>query len=184
MNARRVRLPPISGLLDSLPTSPVVLSPPPSIPVVVMTPPSVSTGEEETDGPAMPYSVTDDLFIFRFVSAYYGGSFHGKISWSFWDIYKRITGCTRSTSSLYHHWNGAVQKKYGPFITGGRLAECLAWLESAVGLPVPAMPHAGAPLQHHHSQPPTPLGTSIAAPRGLVRTPSFAPSESQRFLSH
>lgn len=130
-----------------------------------------------------PYTLLDDLSIFNVIMKYYGDGFHGKIPWSFWQTYKRVSGSTRSNSSLYHHWNGSMRKKYESFITTGRLSDCIAWLETAIQAersPIPSMqdmlPHAGMPLMHMKSQPAVPLVPRIVQmeqPSPLVRNASF-----------
>ena len=70
-----------------------------------------SLDDQNSDsGRSAPYTLRDDLMIFKVVATYYGFGFHGKIPWSFWQTYKRVTGSNRSNSSLYHHWNGAMKK--------------------------------------------------------------------------
>ena len=86
---------------------------------------------EKRESVAGQYTLADDLSIFKSIGSYYGMHFQGKIPWSFWQTYKRATKCDRSTSSLYHHWNGAMQKKYGGFISSGKIKDCIAWLEAA-----------------------------------------------------
>jgi hypothetical protein len=130
-----------------------------------------------------PYTLLDDLSIFKVVAAYYGFDFRGKIPWSFWQTYRRVANSNRSNSSLYHHWNGAMRKKYDHFLSGGRMCECIAWLETAAAASQAAsrdaMP-AGAPLCHMRSEPPIRIGVpaTSAAPqsaRPLVRAASQAP---------
>ena len=126
-----------------------------------------------------PYSLSDDLSIFQVVASYYGYGFHGKIPWSFWQTYKRVTGSSRSNSSLYHHWNGAMKKKYEIFIKTGRLSQVIVWLQNAINSEsqhnqnqANAQQHeiTGAPLFHNKSQPPIPLQNAQANP--LIRTAS------------
>lgn len=159
-----------------------------------------NSASSSDSGRSAPYTLHDDLSIFKVVAAYYGFGFHGKIPWSFWQTYKRATGSTRSNSSLYHHWNGAMKKKYDAFISNGRLSDCILWLETAVmaeqssnvclnsqlsnagsihGSP-DIQQHTGTPLFHNRSEPPISLVAvdkpSIAQmqPMTLVRTPSVA----------
>jgi hypothetical protein len=129
-----------------------------------------------------PYTVSDDLSIFKVVAAYYGVGFRGKIPWSFWQTYKRVTRSARSNSSLYHHWNGAMKKKYEPFLASGRISQCIAWLETAATAeqrPAPLPVPTGAPLCHVRSEPPVPLRlpqpAQAPAARALVRTASHRP---------
>lgn len=150
-----------------------------------------NSASSSDSGRSAPYTLHDDLSIFKVVAAYYGFGFHGKIPWSFWQTYKRATGSARSNSSLYHHWNGAMKKKYDAFISNGRLSDCILWLETAVMAEqsssaclntqlsdIQQMPHAGTPLFHNRSEPPVSLITvgkpNIAQmqPMTLVRTPS------------
>ena len=77
-----------------------------------------------------PYRVEDDLSIFRAIRSFYGESFNGTVPWSFWQTYRRLTGSNRSTSSLYHHWNGSIQRKYGTYLREKNLDECIKHIES------------------------------------------------------
>lgn len=152
---------------------------------IVPPPPEPQTAEEDpTDemSKSLPYTLSDDLSIFNVIVKYYGDGFHGKIPWSFWQTYKKVTGSTRSNSSLYHHWNGAMRKKYESFIVTGRLKQCIDWLKTAINTQRgPAMmaqePYhpTGMPLTHIHSTPPVPLmGPPIQfdQPAPLIRTNS------------
>ncbi|EAY16365.1 hypothetical protein TVAG_359740 [Trichomonas vaginalis G3] len=143
--------------------------------------------QSNTNTKSAPYTLSDDLSIFNVIVKYYGDGFHGKIPWSFWQTYKRVSGSTRSNSSLYHHWNGSMKKKYESFITTGRLSECIAWLETAIQAeraPMPPigdmLPHTGMPLMHMRSQPAVPLVplvptvVQIEHPSPLIRNASFA----------
>jgi hypothetical protein len=127
-----------------------------------------------------PYTIHDDLSILKVVSLYYGCGFHGKMPWSFWQTYKRVTNSPRSNSSLYHHWNGSIRKKYENFLSAGRIMDCILCLETAImtqqAIPQSPHPPAGHQLYHHFSQPPVPL-TPHAPPRdrSLVRTVSNLP---------
>lgn len=120
-----------------------------------------ASNNEEDSSKAMPYTMSDDLEIFKCIVAYYGTQFTGKIPWSFWQTYKQITGSPRSNSSLYHHWNGAMKKKYAGFINTGRLNDCIMWLESAImserSISNPYTQHTGTPLCHNRSSPPVQL---------------------------
>jgi hypothetical protein len=143
--------------------------------------------DADSDGPddpnsarSSPYTLNEDVSIFKVVAAYYGVTFRGKIPWSFWQTYKRVTHSMRSNSSLYHHWNGAMKKKYECFLASGRIGECIAWLETAaMAEPRPAPVPTGAPLCHVRSEPPVPLKHPPPAPpsagRALVRTASHRP---------
>ena len=118
--------------------------------------------EPEESDRSTPYLLQDDLLILKAIQAFFGSSYNGKVPWSFWNAFRATTGVNRSNSSLYHHWNGAMKKKYHSFLSKGKLAECIAWLEKAVdtsspsiGSPVmsPAEP-TGQPLFHNFSEPP------------------------------
>jgi hypothetical protein len=133
--------------------------------------------------------MTDDFSILKVVGAYFGTTFRGKIPWSFWQTYKRVTGSTRSTSSLYHHWNGAIKKKYDAFLSTGRLSDCILWLETAVMTeerPQPFTVPAGAPLRHYRSEPPIALNGSppprAGQPNALIRTSSMSMGTPSQFL--
>jgi hypothetical protein len=149
--------------------------------------PMGDTDQEPLDEPdpsrSAPYTLLDDLSIFKVVAAYYGFDFRGKIPWSFWQTYRRVANSNRSNSSLYHHWNGAMRKKYDHFLSGGRMCDCIAWLETAAAASQAATAHhampTGAPLCHMRSEPPVRLGvpaTGAAEPpaRPLVRSASHA----------
>jgi hypothetical protein len=134
-------------------------------------------------GRSSPYSLADDLSILKVVGAYFGTDNPGKIPWSFWQTYKRVTGSTRSNSSLYHHWNGSIKRKYDGFLSTGRLNDCILWLETAVmsveatgTAPAPA----GSPLRHHRSEPPVAL--TGGQDRALVRTGSLSAESPLAFL--
>lgn len=171
---KKVHLPPIRGLVTEMPK--VSISAPQ---------PKQDQPNDAPDGDmskSLPYSLQDDLSIFNVILKYYGDGFHGKIPWSFWQTYKKLTGSTRSNSSLYHHWNGAMRKKYESFIHTGRLKACVDWLETAIHAernpqqyaPEPFQP-TGMPLTHIHSTPPVPLignPVQLERPSPLVRTNS------------
>lgn len=214
--SKKVQLPPISGIMGELPklnfafesadpqppsnqcNSPqfpvieqkILRSEPLPTAVSSISPREEPASSEETgpdNGRSAPYTLQDDLMIFKVVASYYGYGFHGKIPWSFWQTYKRVTGSNRSNSSLYHHWNGAMKKKYEAFIEGGRLNDCILWLETAVmaeqANPItdqPPIQHSGSPLYHNKSQPSIPImiqPNSIPTdqPMALVRTGSCNP---------
>ncbi|OHT12684.1 hypothetical protein TRFO_17389 [Tritrichomonas foetus] len=54
---------------------------------------------DEDSGRSAPYTLSDDLTIFKVVASYYGFGFHGKIPWSFWQTYKRVTWQSRRRPS-------------------------------------------------------------------------------------
>jgi hypothetical protein len=155
---------PICRCLATVP-APIVYSPPPPEP----------EGDRNVSRSA-PYTIIDDLSILKVVAAYYGFGFQGKIPWSFWQTYKRVAHSTRSNSSLYHHWNGAMRKKYEQFLTTGRINECIVWLETAAMADHPPPP-AGTPLCHVQSEPPIRLGLTTQSQlfRPLIRTASHLP---------
>ena len=168
LNEKRVALPPLQGVQADMPS------------IVVVTPQEAQQKPQEETAEttkSAPYTLYDDLSIFNVIMKYYGDGFHGKIPWSFWQTYKKVSGSTRSNSSLYHHWNGAMKKRYESFISTGRLSECVAWLETAISAEVnpiqEVMQHAGSPLIPISSQPPVPLmPRQMNAPAPLVRTMS------------
>ena len=131
-----------------------------------------------------PYTVEDDLSMLKVVAYYYGSNFSGKIPWSFWQTYKRVTGSKRSNSSLYHHWNGSMRKKYDKYIESGKLSECIQWLEGAVISEHPPVysefSPAGMPLYHSVSGPsiplvaPGPFEIQYQQPR-MIRATSLSP---------
>ncbi|OHT15528.1 hypothetical protein TRFO_02857 [Tritrichomonas foetus] len=191
---KKVKLPPITGLVGDMPQINVPIErlpdPPKPTPLELQFPKVQNTQQEDSNdesggdsGRSAPYTLHDDLSIFKVVASYYGFGFHGKIPWSFWQTYKKATGSTRSNSSLYHHWNGAMKKKYEAFITNGRLSDCILWLETAVmAEQIPPnstqpLPHAGTPLCHNRSQPSVPLivgqqNIAQEQPLSLIRTSS------------
>ena len=182
LNDKHVTLPPLQGVQSDMPSL-VIVAPQEPRPVPIPQPknPSFEDPSNELTKSA-PYTLYDDLSIFNVIMKYYGDGFHGKIPWSFWQTYKRVSGSNRSNSSLYHHWNGAMKKKYESFIVTGRLSECVAWLETAIAAesnPAPfqqdPMQHTGAPLIPIRSQPPVPLmpRQPIDTPAPLIRTMSY-----------
>ena len=182
LNTKKVTLPPIRGVQGDMPSLVIVApqEPPQPIQQPQMTPTYEEPSQELTK--SAPYTLYDDLSIFNVIMKYYGDGFHGKIPWSFWQTYKRVSGSTRSNSSLYHHWNGAMKKKYETFIVTGRLSECVAWLETAIAaeanpapFPQDPMQHAGTPLIPIKSTPPVPLmpTQTIDTPSRLIRTMSY-----------
>ena len=197
---KKVKLPPISGLVNELPPNSAEekASPDdlmkldiPSSPrscSAQMSPTSSQSEDGADSGRSAPYTLHDDLSIFKVVASYYGIGFRGKIPWSFWQTYKRATGSTRSNSSLYHHWNGAMKKKYDVFISTGRLSDVILWLETALmaeqGQHQPQFSQhnneiqpSGKPLCHNRSQPSVPIcvGQNCHTqnqPLSLIRTAS------------
>jgi hypothetical protein len=154
-----------------------------------MIPPPNEESDDSEVNRASPYTMADDLSILKVVGAYYGTTFRGKIPWSFWQTYKRVTGSNRSTSSLYHHWNGAIKKKYDAFLSTGRLSDCILWLETAVMTeerPTVMTLPTGAPLRHYRSEPPVPLEPHHQPrpdqPNPLIRTASMSTGPPTQFL--
>ena len=76
------------------------------------------------------FTPSEDLSLFKTLYAYYGNKPITKVPWSFWDLLRRTTGSDRSDSSLYHHWNGSIVKKYGKLLREGRLHECIQIAEA------------------------------------------------------
>jgi hypothetical protein len=85
-------------------------------------------------GKQMTFTALEDLSILKAMRLYLGKNVSFKIPWSFWQLYRRSTGSQRSDSSLYHHWNGAMAKKYSSFIKEGKIDECIKWAESALDM--------------------------------------------------
>jgi len=171
---KKVPLPSIQSLVSDMPQIDLNLSNPDAQ--------NQSENNGQDFAKSSPYTLVDDLSIFSVIVKYYGDGFHGKIPWSFWQTYKRVSGSNRSNSSLYHHWNGAMRKKYESFITTGRLMDCISWLEAAVNAERNQnrgtdIPHSGTPLLHNRSEPSVPLlppGQKKDAPSPLIRTLSCA----------
>lgn len=139
-------------------------------------------------GKPITFTDSEDLSILKAMRLYLGKTVSPKIPWSFWQLYRRFSGSKRSDSSLYHHWNGAMLKKYGNFIKLGKIDECIAWAESSIDL-CQYKPeseeyntnHQGRQLVHTRSQqvlpPPIPLGMQYSdkyqPPRQLVHFQSM-----------
>jgi hypothetical protein len=182
LNSRHPIVPPISSLRGEIP--PLVAG---SFQPAPWTRPPIAAADDSEvsdSGRSSPYTLADDLSILKVVGAYFGTDNPGKIPWSFWQTYKRVTGSTRSNSSLYHHWNGSVKRKYDTFLSTGRLNDCILWLETAVmtgDAPPPPPPPAGSPLRHHRSEPPAPLANEGG--RALIRTGSLSADSALGFLA-
>jgi hypothetical protein len=175
----RLQLPPISEFLHSLPTAHIAL-PPPAPPPPPPVRASIPAGLVDLSGQSVPYTPQEDLTILKFVGVYFGLNFRGPLPWSFWPTFRQSIGSVRSISSLYHHWTGSMTKKYGSYLTTGKLADCIRWLENSVPeaeffAPPLLNPQAGYRLVHVASEPPGAIGGHFEASRTLVRTPSFAP---------
>lgn len=148
-------LPPITMLLRDFPTLDLFLGGDDSTESDV--PADPPAGESKTP----QYTLHDDLKILETIKSYYGSAFRGRVPWSFWQTFRKVTGNERSSSSLYHHWNGAMKRKYGAYLMHGRIDECLAWIERALatGKPIQrkAMEVTGSPMMHNWSLPPAPI---------------------------
>ena len=97
------------------------------------------------------FTPSEDLALFKTLFAYYGGKPINKVPWSFWDLYRRTTGSDRSDSSLYHHWNGSIVKKYGRLLREGRLHECIQIAEEETKKQTP-FDFTSQKLQYSQSQ--------------------------------
>ena len=147
----RPLLPPISTLMDDFPTLDVLLDARPR-----------EDYDAQDSGVKKPqYTLADDLQILNTIKGFYGTAFQGRVPWSFWQTFRKATNSNRSSSSLYHHWNGAMRRKYGAFLTQGKLDECIVWIEQALEngktMPRKTEPPAGHPLAHNWSLPPIPI---------------------------
>ena len=152
MEVSRTPLPPIETLLNGFPT----------MDILATDPLSASQSENEDENSKTPqYTLADDLLILQTIKSYYGTAFRGRVPWSFWQTFRKVTGNTRSSSSLYHHWNGAMRRKYGAYLSRGQIDECLSWIEQAMAsgkqLQRKVMEVSGSPLTHNWSLPPVPI---------------------------
>ena len=152
----RQALPPISSFDEHIPQALLEME----IPGIAST--SSGLPPEAPPGPARElktpqYSLSDDLMILKAIFNYYGNGFNGKVPWSFWQTFSKVSTNGRSSSSLYHHWNGSMRKKYGHLIADGRLEQCIAWVEQTIssGKKLRNNPFkmAGLPLTHNWSAP-------------------------------
>ena len=149
-------LPPISSFLQNGLADQLM-----QIPIVEVTEHQETDEGLENSG---PYRLEDDLSIFKAIHSFYGESFCGTVPWSFWQTYRKVTGSNRSTSSLYHHWNGSIQRKYGGYLRQKRLLDCIHWIEQEIETSKsPPKKHTvahdtvvpvGLPLMHNKSLPP------------------------------
>lgn len=126
-SSQRVQLPPISSIAPGMPTLHLTL--PQS--TEECAPNTAPDSDTEYIKP-IAFTPLEDISILRTIRLFYGRQFTGTIPWSFWQIYKRATGSERSTSSLYHHWKGAMRKKFEVFLRDGRIDDCIRWAESAL----------------------------------------------------
>ena len=137
---KKIELPPISSFMTDLPILVIDLP----LQNVIQT---ISSPHQETDNQyaktteqdtsddnqlkSNPYTIEDDILIINAVANFYGSTFHGKVPWSFWNTLIATKKLTRTNSSLYHHWNGAMMRKYGEFLKTGHLRECIKWLQDS-----------------------------------------------------
>lgn len=132
---------------------------------------AVDVKQPETKDRSEKYEMTDDLQILKTVYKYFGPD-TTKVPWSFWSTFRKLTGSTRSSSSLYHHWNGSMKRKYGAFIDFGNIEGCIKWLEMNIN-PVPEPGRCQRnPLCHNFSQDDARMIYPKAGPSIFVRTNS------------
>ena len=63
---------------------------------------------------AVPFSEEENDLIMHYVLHYFGSNAN-RVPWSFWHIFRKMTGNNRSISSLYHHWICKLCKRYHHF---------------------------------------------------------------------
>ncbi|OHT13237.1 hypothetical protein TRFO_16682 [Tritrichomonas foetus] len=183
----RIQLPPISSLTDNIQLIPL-FNDSPEVPIPTpasfkppdfqlnqphqFSPPSLdnhgninSNDNNNNDDVSGQYKLSDDLQILKAIKTYYGNAFSGSVPWSFWQTYIKTTNCNRSSSSLYHHWNGSMQRKYGTYLKQKRVDECIEWIQKEMKSLNPSKrkcmkeadpPHiqpTGQPLCHNWSAP-------------------------------
>lgn len=116
------------------------------------------TKEKKGRGKAKPNTVyftpLEDIALFKTLLIYFGPKPIDKIPWAFWDLYRKFTGSDRSDSSLYHHWNGSIMKKYGPLIREGRIMDCIKFTEASLDLPQKNSYPTSAPVSAYQSPAP------------------------------
>ena len=138
---KKVELPPISSIITDLPVLVI------DLPVSSLNPnndtpqqePNIKysnsipmfENEDDKQIKSNPYTIEDDILIINAVANFYGSTFHGKVPWSFWNTLIATKKLSRTNSSLYHHWNGAMMRKYGEFLKTGHLRECIKWLQDS-----------------------------------------------------
>ncbi|OHT04752.1 hypothetical protein TRFO_06187 [Tritrichomonas foetus] len=136
------------------------------------------------------FTIEEDLAIVKCVFAYYKSSWNQKIPWSFWQVYRKTTGSQRSNSSLYHHWEGAICKKYGIFLNNSRLQDCINFIETQIqmdkglnyksasgfssGTPLSTC-RAQTQLFQETSNAPQPLMRNFSMPGFAVNQPFYQP---------
>lgn len=133
MCANKIALPPISTLTGELPT---IYIDQPDEPKEVQAQPVYRIQPRyfysaPTKKPTV-FTAEEDLEIFKAMKMYLGKDFGKKIPWSFWQVFRKMSGSKRSDSSLYHHWNGSIEKKYGNLIRDGKIDDCIKAAESAL----------------------------------------------------
>ncbi|OHT07901.1 hypothetical protein TRFO_05003 [Tritrichomonas foetus] len=69
--------------------------------------------EEEKKEKPISFTAEEDNGMMQSVLNYFGPV--QKVPWSFWQIYKKVYGTWRSTSSLYHHWERILMRKFKLF---------------------------------------------------------------------
>lgn len=158
---QRIVLPPIESIMCGMPTLCLNLNAEPE-----ESPESPASDTEilddNTSSSKTPqYTLKDDLLILKTIKTYYGTAFHGRVPWCFWQTFRKATMSDRSSSSLYHHWNGAMKRKYGSFLNQGRLDDCIAWIQAGIASGKPLQrkvmecnTYTGMPLAHNWSLPP------------------------------
>jgi len=173
----KITLPPISAISSNMPLLNIDMGNnenPPNQDEEVGSP--VTTTKDGGKTRPATFSTSEDISILRTMKMYFGNQVNRKIPWSFWQLYRRMTGSTRSDSSLYHHWNGSMMKKYGGFLREGRLDDCIYWAESTYQLEskrAPPEQNSSRPLFHARSFQSMPVQIfykpdDSKSPRGLM----------------
>lgn len=140
MQSVRAVLPPISSLTGDMPIIELDLDvvrntqSPPLSPSTCVPMSQIQLNPNYTKGKPTTFTVLEDISILRAMRMYLGPNIPLKIPWNFWQLYRKFSGSLRSDSSLYHHWNGAMIKKYGNLIKEGRIDECIRWAESSLDI--------------------------------------------------
>lgn len=148
MNTTKTILPPIQTLAAGMPlltiqdvslpptipvqTEPLQIPLPPQPPQYFQLPQPFCMMSQAQKSKATTFTSAEDVTILKALRLYLGKSASLKVPWSFWQFYRKLSGSQRSDSSLYHHWNGAMVKKYGCFIKDGRIDDCIKWAESSI----------------------------------------------------
>ena len=140
MQSVRTVLPPISSLTGDMPVIELDLDvmrsgqSPPLSPSMCVPTSQIQLNPNYTKGKPTTFTILEDISILRAMRLYLGPSIPVKIPWSFWQVYRKFCGSQRSDSSLYHHWNGAMLKKYGNLIKEGRIDDCIRWAEDSLDM--------------------------------------------------